>query len=172
MHTVSTEAAPDVTLREVQPGDIDLCAQIVFDAFGGIHDHHRFTRDFPALEAAKGLMSMWIPHRAIWGVVAEVDGRIVGQLGVSGEGRMEIGMWVAPEWRGKGVGTALMNAALDYARTHGAYKISLEVWPHNAAAIALYEKFGFEREGYLRKHWRRRNGELWDSVVMGLVLDE
>lgn len=104
--------------------------------------------------------------------VAEVDGRIVGQLGVSGEGRVEIGMWVAPEWRGKGVGTALMNAALDYARTHGAYKISLEVWPHNAAAIALYEKFGFEREGYLRKHWRRRNGELWDSVVMGLVLDE
>ena len=104
--------------------------------------------------------------------VVEAGGRIVGQLGVTGTGRMEIGMWVAKDWRGKGAGTALMEAALEYARANGAFKISLEVWPHNDAAIALYEKFGFEREGYLRKHWRRRNGELWDSVVMGLVLDE
>ena len=104
--------------------------------------------------------------------VAEAGGKIVGQLGVTGTGRMEIGMWVAKDWRGKGAGTALLEAAIDYARAHEAFKISLEVWPHNAAAIALYEKFGFEREGYLRKHWRRRNGELWDSVVMGLVLDE
>lgn len=104
--------------------------------------------------------------------VAEAGGAIVGQLGMSGSGRMDLGMWVAKDWRGKGVGTALMRAALDYARANGAYKISLEVWPHNAAAIALYESFGFEREGYLRKHWRRRSGELWDSVVMGLVLDE
>ena len=104
--------------------------------------------------------------------VAEAGGRIVGQLGVTGTGRMEIGMWVAKDWRGKGAGTVLMEAALDYARANGAFKISLEVWSHNAAAIALYEKFGFEREGYLRKHWRRRNGELWDSVVMGLLLVE
>jgi RimJ/RimL family protein N-acetyltransferase len=103
--------------------------------------------------------------------VAEAEGRIVGQLGIVGDGRMELGMWVAEEWRGKGAGTALMTAALDYAREHGAFKVSLEVWPHNEAAIKLYEKFGFEREGYLRKHWRRRNGELWDSVVMGLLLD-
>ena len=104
--------------------------------------------------------------------VAEVDGAIVGHLGMHGEGRMDLGMWVAKEWRGAGVGTALIEAALEYARERRAYKVSLEVWPHNTPAIALYEKFGFEREGYLRKHWRRRNGELWDSVVMGLVLDE
>ena len=105
-------------------------------------------------------------------LVAEAGGRIVGQLGLSGTGRMELGMLVAKEWRGRGVGTKLLDAALDYAREHGAYKISLEVWPHNTAAIALYERFGFEREGYLRKHWRRRNGELWDSLVMGLVLED
>jgi RimJ/RimL family protein N-acetyltransferase len=102
--------------------------------------------------------------------VAEVDGEIVGQLGVTGAGRVELGMWVARGWRGRGVGGKLVETAIAWAREKGAYKISLEVWPHNDAAIALYEKFGFEREGYLRKHWRRRNGELWDSVVMGLVL--
>jgi len=30
--------------------------------------------------------------------------------------------------------------------------------------------FGFQREGLLRRHYRRRNGELWDTVVMGLPL--
>ena len=105
-------------------------------------------------------------------IVAVAGDEIVGQAGITGAGRMDLGMWVRADWRGRGVGTALVGAAIDYAREHDAYKISLEVWPHNAAAIALYEKFGFEREGYLRKHWRRRNGELWDSVVMGLLLDE
>jgi RimJ/RimL family protein N-acetyltransferase len=49
--------------------------------------------------------------------------------------------------------------------------MALQVWPHNAAAIALYERFGFERECYLRRHYRRRSGELWDAIVMGLRLD-
>ena len=61
--------------------------------------------------------------------------------------------------------------AIDQARTAGAHKVALQVWPHNAAAIALYERFGFQREGYLTRHYRRRSGELWDAVVMGLPLD-
>jgi RimJ/RimL family protein N-acetyltransferase len=78
---------------------------------------------------------------------------------------------VARAYRGRGIGSALLEASIGWARQAGAHKIALEVWPHNEAAIALYEKFGFEREGYLRKHWRRRSGELWDSVVMGLLLE-
>jgi RimJ/RimL family protein N-acetyltransferase len=50
--------------------------------------------------------------------------------------------------------------------------VALQVWPHNHAARALYRRFGFADEGLLRRHYRRRNGELWDAVVMGLVLDE
>jgi hypothetical protein len=55
-----------VTLREVRPEDAEACAQICFEAFGGIHDHHRFPRDFPAIEAAAGLMAIWIPHPMVW----------------------------------------------------------------------------------------------------------
>src|SRR5687768_7985977 len=76
--TTSTAATGEVTIREVTPGDAQACAQICFDAFGAIHDHHRFPRDFPALEAATGLMATWIPHPSVWGVVAERDGRVVG----------------------------------------------------------------------------------------------
>jgi RimJ/RimL family protein N-acetyltransferase len=79
-------------------------------------------------------------------------------------------MAVAGGWRGRGVGTALMQSCVDWARERGIHKLALQVWPHNEAAIRLYEKFGFEREGVLRAHYRRQNGELWDAVVMGLLL--
>jgi RimJ/RimL family protein N-acetyltransferase len=50
------------------------------------------------------------------------------------------------------------------------HKLSLSVFPHNAAAISLYRKFGFEHEGVRRKQVRRANGDLWDLVDMGLLL--
>jgi len=105
-------------------------------------------------------------------LVAEVGDGIVGSVGLTGSGLLDLGMAVRTEWRGRGVGSALMDAAIDWARWSGAYKITLQTWPHNEAAIRLYKRCGFEQEGYLRRHWRRRNGELWDAIVMGLLLDE
>jgi len=104
--------------------------------------------------------------------VAEEDGRMVGELGIEVRryGVAELGMMVAADARGGGAGSALLAAAIDWARTAGAHKVSLQVWPHNEAALALYRKFGFDQEGYLHRHYRRRNGELWDAVVMGLPL--
>jgi ribosomal protein S18 acetylase RimI-like enzyme len=79
-------------------------------------------------------------------------------------------MAVARPWRGRGVGSALLAAAIEKARAEGLHKLSLEVFPHNAAGLALYRKFGFAEEGRRVKQYRRSNGELWDSVVMGLLL--
>ena len=84
----------------------------------------------------------------------------------------ELGMLVAAGWRARGVGSALLRAGVAWADEARAHKVALQVWPHNHAARALYRKFGFAEEGLLRRHYRRRNGELWDAVVMGLVLDE
>ena len=77
----------------------------------------------------------------------------------------------SPPAAGRGIGSALLAEAIDQAGKAGAHKIALQVWPHNSAAIALYERFGFQREGYLTRHYRRRSGELWDAVIMGLRLD-
>lgn len=102
--------------------------------------------------------------------VAVADGTIVGNASVEWAGVSDIGMALLPEWRGKGVGSALLAATLDWAEDNGSHKVELRVWPHNTSAIALYEKFGFEREGYLRRHYRRKNGEVWDCIIMGLQL--
>ena len=106
--------------------------------------------------------------------VAERTGTVVGQVKIelAPYGVADLSMWVAEGWRRRGVGTALVQAALDWARRGGAHKVALQVWPHNRAALALYRKFGFVEEGLLRRHYPRRNGELWDVLVMGLVLDE
>jgi RimJ/RimL family protein N-acetyltransferase len=85
--------------------------------------------------------------------VAEAKGEVVGDLAAfrrSSTGPVTIGMAVLASWRGRGVGTALMQACVDWAREARAHKLSLEVFPWNEAAIALYRKFGFIEEGRLR----------------------
>jgi len=82
----------------------------------------------------------------------------------------EIGMMVAAGWRGRGAGTALVLAAIEWARDRGLHKLALSVFPHNHAAIALYRNCGFVEEGRLVRHLRRADGELWDLIEMGLPL--
>ena len=58
-------------------------------------------------------------------------------------------VWVVPEHRGHGVGDALMQAALDHARSLGARRLMLEVAETNLAAQTLYQRHGFARTGRL-----------------------
>ena len=105
-------------------------------------------------------------------IVAVAGGRVVGLLHVeaSRHGFGEIGMAVDRAWRGRGVGSALVRTAVDWARGAGLHKLCLEVFPHNAAGIALYRRAGFTDEGRRVAQYRRASGELWDSIVMGLAL--
>jgi putative acetyltransferase len=105
-------------------------------------------------------------------IVAVANEKLVGSLHIdpSRFGVGEIGMGITRPWRGRGVGSLLMTAAIEKGRADGLHKLSLEVFPHNAAAIALYRKFGFVEEGLRIKHYRRADGALWDALVMGRAL--
>ena len=105
-------------------------------------------------------------------VVAVADGQLVGILHVeaSPHGFGEIGMLVRRDWRGRGVGSALLRESISRARGQGLHKLSLEVFADNTAAIALYRRCGFAEEGRRVRQYRRASGELWDSIVMGLLL--
>ena len=105
-------------------------------------------------------------------MVADAGGQIVGMLNVevSHFGFGDVGMLVDANWRGRGVGSALVQAGIDWAQEQGLHKLSLEVFTTNTAAIALYRKFGFVEEGRRVKHYRRASGELWDAILMGLAL--
>ncbi len=73
-------------------------------------------------------------------------------------------------YRRRGVGTALLDAADEWARSAGVTKLELHVFPHNTPAIALYDRHGYEREGYRRRHYRRPGGELVDTILMSKLL--
>lgn len=148
MSSIPERATAEVTLRPAEPADADDCARIVFEAFGTIHDHHRFQRDFPALEAAAGLLNVFIPHPSIWGVIAEIDGRIVGsnfldeRSPIRGVGPIT----VSPEGQNVGVGRALMHAVLE--RADGAPGVRLLQDAFHMRSLALYESLGFDvKEG-------------------------
>ena len=79
-------------------------------------------------------------------------------------------LMVDADQRRRGIGSALMDEALKWARASGITKVELEVFPHNAPAIALYSKLGFEEEG--RRHRRYLiGGHHVDAVLMAIRLD-
>jgi RimJ/RimL family protein N-acetyltransferase len=107
--------------------------------------------------------------------VAEVDGRIVARLSLSRDPHpasrhvADLGLMVAEEYRRRGIGKRLLDEAVAWARASGIVKLELHVFPWNEPAIALYESFGFEREGYRRRHYER-GGEYVDAILMAYVL--
>jgi RimJ/RimL family protein N-acetyltransferase len=79
----------------------------------------------------------------------------------------DLGLMVSERHRRRGIGTALLREAEEWARTVGVRKLELHVFPHNDAAIHLYESVGFRREGLRRGHYRRGE-EYLDAVLMAL----
>ena len=57
-----------------------------------------------------------------------------------------------------------------WARGAGVSKLELHVFPWNEPALALYESFGFEREGYRKRHYAR-GGELVDAILMAYFVE-
>lgn len=105
-------------------------------------------------------------------LVAERDGRVIGQCGLQVQqsprrrhaGRL--GMAVHDACTGRGIGSARLVAAIDLAeRWLGLRRLELEVYTDNVAAIALYHKYGFVREGLLRE-FAFRDGAFVDAYLM------
>jgi len=109
------------------------------------------------------------PHAAVF--VAEVDGDLVGRLSLSRDTHpsshhvADLGLMVAAGHRRRGIGRALLEHAIAWAREADVHKLELHVFPWNEPALKLYEAFGFEREGFRREHYRR-GGEYVDAVLM------
>jgi putative acetyltransferase len=80
-----------------------------------------------------------------------------------------IGMAVRDDWQGRGIGTALMEAALDLADSWlDLRRIELTIYTDNAAGRALYERFGFELKGTHRRY-AFREGRYVDAYSMARI---
>ncbi len=161
----------DVLIRRVRTSDAEAMARLMGDpdTFGNL-----LQLPYPSTEAWRTRLTEWdAPGRTDLLLVAEAEERVIGNAGLHAAGNalrrrhaMALGITVEKAWHGRGVGTQLMSALLDAAdRWLGVLRIELTVYTDNAAAIALYRKFGFEVEGTHRA-FALRDGRYVDALAM------
>ncbi len=109
------------------------------------------------------------PDAAVF--VAEDDGVVVARLSLARDPHpasshvADIGLMVAGTHRRRGIGRALLEQSVAWAKAAEVTKLELHVFPWNEPAIVLYESFGFTREGY-RVGQYLRDGEPVDAILM------
>jgi putative acetyltransferase len=158
----------EITVRHAEPEDYEALHRIFSGpkAVAGT-----LQLPFPSAETWRRRLAE--PPEGLYSLVACVEGEVVGSLGLETSPtrlRMRhvgsIGMAVRDDWQGKGIGTALMEAALDLADNWlNLERIELRVYVDNSVAVALYKRFGFEIEGTHRR-LAFRNGEYVDAYSM------
>jgi putative acetyltransferase len=161
----------DIVIRHTEPGDYEALQRI-----------------FTMPQAVWGTLQLPFPSREQWrkrlaeppegmiSLVACVEGEVVGQLVLNTYPTRPrrrhaggIGMAVRDDWQGKGVGTALVQAAVDLAdRWLNLRRLELTVFVDNAPAVHLYEKFGFAIEGTLVEY-AYRDGRYVDTYTMARI---
>lgn len=156
-----SDAAGRVVVRPYRlPEDAEALSRV----FASSEQYHRDIDDLPPLIPPIGMeyarrrfaeMRTGDPEHLL--LAAEVDGAVVGHV----EARMRrdeaagfVGAYVeelavAPEWRGRGVGTALMAAVDEWARGRGAMSVALDHFHTNEGAHRLYSRLGFQVRGII-----------------------
>jgi RimJ/RimL family protein N-acetyltransferase len=173
----SASSLPDwLLVREAAPADAEALAAlgraVGSEAEGWLITDRNWRSPADERRYLKSLRRY--PYAAVF--VAEAAEGIVGRLSIARDPHpasyhvADLGLMVAAGRRRQGIGTALMAEATKWALAARMRKLELHVFPHNEAAIALYEKLGFRREGYRKEHYRRGDDYV-DAILMALELD-
>lgn len=161
------EISNEIVIRAVEPEDFAALRDIYAQP---VAMHGTLQMPFPSAETWRERVARQNDQRHF--LVACVGGRPVGNIGLMVEANprrrhaASIGMGVHDDYAGRGIGRALLSAALDVADNWlNLTRIELSVYTDNERAIRLYHRAGFEVEGTLR-NFAFRNGVLVDALTM------
>jgi RimJ/RimL family protein N-acetyltransferase len=160
-------------IRRVSQDDIESL-HACLDSVARERKYIGFTQAAPIEETRKSLIEDM--DRGVIRLIA-LDGlKVVGWCHIRPD-RWEgfthagwLGMGVLKQYRGQGIGSALLHQALAEARNRGLERVELSVFASNLTAIHLYEKFKFEIEGR-KKRARKIDGRYDDLIIMALIFD-
>lgn len=137
--------AGELAIRSATAADGDRCAEIFYDAFATIAEHHRFPAEPGSPAFTRYKVSEMLANDGFVGLVAEQDGEALGcafideRDAIAGIGPVT----VAPPAQDQGVGRALMRAALARERERKAPGVRLVQTAYHYRSLALYSKLGF-----------------------------
>jgi predicted N-acetyltransferase YhbS len=136
----------DVIIRRATPQDAAACGKICYDAFSTVNAAHGFPCDFPAPEAALGVITSLFNAPGFYYVVAESNGQILGSNCLDERSIIHgVGpITVDPNTQNRGVGRKLMEAVLDRAREQHATGVRLVQAAFHNRSLSLYASLGFE----------------------------
>ena len=164
-----------IRIRRAEPGDAAALCRLAADIgrepggwllttemWRGVADERRYIRSVRRH-----------PDGAVF--VVDDDHHLVGRLSLARDPHpashhvADLGLMIAASHRRRGIGRALLEQAVAWARAAGVRKLELHVFPWNQPALELYESFGFVREGYRKAHYVRE-GEEVDAILMAYRL--
>lgn len=133
----------------------------------------------PTLEEEQAILKNYVERTNSLFLVAEsAEGEIVGNINLDGNQRKIMrhtavfGMGMHKNWQGCGLGTALLQHAVDWSRDHSELElIYLQVYAENESGLALYRKVGFREHGRMPKVFKQ-HGRYHDEISMHLLLKE
>jgi putative acetyltransferase len=160
-------SSTDILIRAAEPEDIEEMSEVLNQplAVWG-------TLQLPLTPVATRKARFDVVSAARAQLVAVIDGKVIGTAGLNLNDNprrghaASLGMAVHDAYAGRGAGSALVAALVDKAdRWLNIKRLELSVYTDNARAIALYERFGFEREGVFGAYaWR--DGAYVDALTM------
>ena len=130
-------------------------------------------------------VGVWLTRRidwsagthASWSVVAAATGELLGSVSLhsidADQGDAEIGYWIVPAARGRGVASSVVDAVCRWAfETLPVDRVELCHAVENAASGRVAEKAGFQREGRLRRSYRYGDGVKHDELLWARLADD
>jgi RimJ/RimL family protein N-acetyltransferase len=99
-----------------------------------------------------------------------VDGAFAGAIGLVArhDWVAEFGYWVAPAFRGRGIGTRALELLSRWAEDQGSARLQLTIFPGNEASVRIAEKAGYVEEGLLRNYANQR-GAIKDALIWSRI---